>query len=671
MKNMKIKRSADADGNVHSKRQKIETASTRTTVPETEMHQIRSSRDLHLLLAFDQDIGPVPRQSEMIHEELSLCEKRSIPNLDPELQSFRSFLLSIAHAAEGDDTSTRRGLLLTYLQSQPFPEGKEASAFLGDLIKTWHFAAQSNADSLFSSVVALLALLLTAISSFVDFREYGNRLCAIVLHDDQVQLLDRGLGSHKAKEYIITPCLQLLTEVAVFDGGHAASILYRQREITFKRLDVFLGMRKDTKGDTVKGPKRRSVRETALGYLFANLRLQPPTVKMHIISQGKVLRALLDDVVEDSSSVILEMLEVLRRDVAMDCALSHTAKRRFFNQWTLGRLTTLYGYNEIVSLPGVDQNVRRSVHDFLLFLCTSPGCGLVEMRPARKSGVQAVRLGVISKHDDDKDEPAGRETRLQQFLQTLKPYASMPQCELILAVFRSLPELVPDYFSSGKAFSFDPKLTTTWIGYCSFVLAAISIPLPGSLGSLGVHDGVPPLYGTNMDSIIPKPCTQKILTRCLNQSVNLVKLFTLQILNAAFEKFAKLLQLCEDMQRQTNNPKIKSAWYQGVAKLRDDFCGRVPELRHVISQFHSIPKESTILRERTTSLIALYYKLIPQVALQEKFDISVSLSIALMDVKPSGESHEPNGVSLLEVEHLIEIAHRSPNMQWWHKSGMQ
>ena len=71
---MKTKRSADADGNVHPKRQKIETASTRTTVAETEMHEIGSSRDLQLLLTFDQDIGPVPRQSK-IHEEFPFVRK--------------------------------------------------------------------------------------------------------------------------------------------------------------------------------------------------------------------------------------------------------------------------------------------------------------------------------------------------------------------------------------------------------------------------------------------------------------------------------------------------------------------------------------------------------------------------------------------------------------------
>ena len=647
-------------------------------MPETERHEIRSSLDLQSLLAFDQDIGPVPRQSKT-RQELLLGKNGGVPNIDPEIQCFKSFLTSIAYTAESDETSAKRKLLLDYLQSQTPPEAKETSVFLGDIIKTWRFASQSNADGLFASVVAVLALLLKTISSFVDFREHGNRLCAIVLHDDQIKLLDRGLGTHEAKDYLISPCLQLLTEVAVFDGGHAAGTLYRHRGVTFKRLDAFLGMRTDIKGDNVKGPKRRSVRENALGYLFANLRLQNPAAKMHIIAQGKILRALLDDIAEDSSSVVLEILEVLRRDVAMDGALSQTAKGRFFNQWMLGRLTTLYSYNESVSLPDANQSVRRSVHDFLLFLCTSPGCGLVEMRPTSNFGVHAVttnkalqslsRSGIISKLDN-KDRPAGRETKLQQFLQALRPYASAPQCELILAVFQNLPELVPEYFSSGKSFPLDPKLTTTWIGYSSFLVAAITIPLPGSLGSLSVHDAVPPLYGTIMENIIPEPCTQKVMTRCLNQNLNLVKLFTLQILNAAFEKFAKVLRMCEDSQRHTKNQKTKLAWCQLLSKLRSGFCGRVPDLRHVISQFRNCPKESTILRESITRLIALYYKVIPQVALEEKFDISVSLSIALMDVEPSDESHQHNGMCLLELEHLLEIAHRSPNMQWWHKPGM-
>ena len=54
------KRTADYDDSPHAKRQKI----TQTSAPATEKHDIRSSRDLQLLLAFDQDVGPAVRQSK-------------------------------------------------------------------------------------------------------------------------------------------------------------------------------------------------------------------------------------------------------------------------------------------------------------------------------------------------------------------------------------------------------------------------------------------------------------------------------------------------------------------------------------------------------------------------------------------------------------------------------
>lgn len=528
-------------------------------------------------------------------------------------------------------------------------------------------------------MVAVLALLLKSISSFIEFREPGNRLCATVLHDDQVKLFDRALGTHRAKDYLISPCLQLLTEVVSFDGGHAARTMYRQREITFKRLDIFLGMRKDIHSDSLKGPKRRSVRENALAYLFANLRLQSPAAKMNIIAQGKVLRALLDDIVEDSSSIILEILEVLRRDIAVDGAISQLAKGRVFNQWTLGQLATLYGYNRSDNPPESHQRVQRSAHDFLVLLCTSPGCGLVEMRTASTICVHAITAdgiheslsqSYVTDRLDDENQRARQIPRLGLFLKTLRPYASVPQCDLILAVFRQMPELIPDYFSSGKSFSFDPKLTMTWIGYSSFLLAVIEIPLSEALTPLSVNDAVPPMYDKIMEGIIPSPCTQKVMTRCLNQSVSLVKFFTLQILNAAFEKIAKVLQICEDTQHYREDEKNRLAWCRIVSELHEDFCGRVPELKHVITQFRNCPKESAMLRESTTRLIASYYKVIPQVALEEKFDISITLSNALMDAESSDERPKESSMSTLELEHLLEIAHRSPSMQWWHKPGM-
>ena len=550
--------------------------------------------------------------------------------------------------------------------------------YLGDLIKTWHCVYQSNVDSLFASVVAVLALLLKSISSLIDFREHGIRLCDTLLHDDQIKLFDRALSAHRAKEFLISPCLQLLTEIVSFDGGHAARNVYRKREITLKRLDVFLAMHKDIRDDKVKDSKRRSVRDNAIGYLFANLRLQSPAAKMSIMAPGKVQRGLLDAIVEDSSSVILETLKVLRRDVAMDSGISQMVKGRFFNQWTLGQLVKLYSYNKSANVNEGHQLVESAVHDFLVFLCTSPGCGLVDLRTASKDNVDVVPTDITltdtsrshSAHgSDDQRGSASRNLRLGLFLQTLRPHASVAQCELMLAAFRHFPELIYDYFSSGKSFSFDPKLTTTWIGYSSFLLATIRTPLPQSIKKLNVHDTGFFSNREFMESIIPKPCTQKVMTRCLNQSVDLVKLFALQILNAAFEKFAKVLQICESLQQHTNDQMESLARSRTLSQLRDVFCGRVPELKHVITQFRSCAKASTILRESTSRLIAWYYKVIPQMALEEKLDISITLSTALMDLEAPDKSPTEIGMRHLDLEHLLEIAHRSPDMQWWHKPG--
>ena len=587
-------------------------------------------------------------------------------------------MAAIAYGAEGDDASAKRALLLDYLQSQAPSERNDASVYLGDFIKTWHFVDQSNVDSLFASVVAVLALLLKSISSLIDFREHGIRLCDTLLHDDQIKLFDRALSAHRAKEFLISPCLQLLTEIVSFDGGHAARNVYRKREITFKRLDVFLGMHKDIRDDEVKDSQKRSVRDNAIGYLFANLRLQTPAAKMSILAPGKVQRGLMDAIVEDSSSVILETLKVLRRDIAMDSGISQTAKGRFFNQWTLGQLVKLYGYNKSANVSEGHRLVESAVHDFLVLLCTSPGCGLVDMRTASKDGVDVAPTditltGTLRSHSsqgsEDQSGSARRNLKLGLFLQTLRPHASVAQCELTLAAFRNFPELIHEYFSSGKSFSFDPKLTTTWIGYSSFLLATIKTPLPQSIKQLGVLDTDLSPNREIMESIIPRPCTQKVMTRCLNQSVDLVKLFALQILNATFEKFAKVLQIYEDLQQHTNDQNESLARSRALSKLRDDFCGRIPELKHVITQFRSCAKENTILRESISRLIASYYKVIPQMALEEKFDISVALWTALTDLEAPDKSPTETSMRVLDLEHLLEIAHRSPDIQWWHKPG--
>lgn len=569
-------------------------------------------------------------------------------------------------------------MLLEYLRSQPPSDDEENSTYLADVIKTWHLSAQSNVENLFSSVAAVLALLLKSIASLIEFREWGNHLCRTLLHDDQVKLFDKGLSVNKTKEYVVAPCLRLLTEIMSFDGGHAARSLFRQREITFKRLEIFLGVRKNAQGDEPKSRKGLSLRECALRYLHANLRLQSPTAKMYILAQGRVVRAWLEDIAEDPPDIVLGLLEVLKEDVALDSAISLAAKSRFFNEWVLGRVATLYSYKEASSLSKDNRSVQKTVHEFLLFMCTAPGYGVLDPLNEGHPDASLARIDMYavstqnlsrSNRSYGGDQTTIGNGKLSSFLQMLRPHANVAQSDLVIAVFRKTPELVPDYFLRRKAFSFDPKATATWVGYSAFLLATVQIPLPEILRPKSVTDAVPALYDRIIESIIPHPLTKKVMTRCLNQSTDLVKFLAIRILTAAFEKFSRLLRICRETQACAIEERCAAAWSQSTSNLTNEFCERVPDIESVISQFRSCPRDNVMLLECITRLLGLFYEVLPQPALEQKFDISVALLTALDSQDSHGEGLGETGMLLLELEHLLAIAHRSPTMQWFHKPG--
>lgn len=580
---------------------------------------------------------------------------------------------TVANGKESDERSSKRAVLLEYLQCQTVHENKDHSRFLTDIVRTWHFAVQTNVESLYASVAAVLALLLKTISDLIEFRDIGNQICQYLLLDDQVKLFDKGLWAIQAKEYLISPCLRLLTEIVSFDGGHAARTVFRQRETTFNRLEVFLSMRRDAHGGDAESRRRPPIRNIALRYFYANLRLQTPAAKRTMLTQGKIVRAIFEDLSEDSPDILLELLDVLKKEVASDDALPEYVKGRVFNEGTLSRLAVLYHYVEVEYASEGRKSIGDSVHNFLLFLCTSPGHGVLNLKERDPSTVEntkfeaATKMNHVRRSDDTfptRNQTMDRNSKLASFLQSLRPYASVLHSELMIAVFYRAPELVSDYFVKKKSFSFDPKATTTWIGYSSFLLAIMRLPLPESLGVLKVNGGIPPSSKALISGIMPLPLTQKIMTRCLNQSVNLIKFIAINILSTAFEKLGKALGTCRLTRKDSISKPNSSAWNGLASDLITEFLNRIPDIGHVIAQFRRCSKTNNFLQESFTRLLALYHEILPQTALGAKLDVSLTLSAMLQ------ESLEEGGVRRLELDHLLEIAFHSPSMQWWHKSGI-
>lgn len=643
------------DGNqAYLKRQKIKHATTNSA------ERIQSSRQLQQLLAFDQDAGRAKHG----------------------VQSFKTFLdgLGGEHASEGDQESRKAGLSLLkeYLISQlPKDEEDKTFTYLADIMQTWRFAAQSNNESLLSAVPAVLALLLKNISGSLEFTDFGLRLGRTLLQKQQLELLSRGMSSIKTKEYVISPSIRLLREVTTYDGGAMAKLVFRSREYTLKAFGRNLGLR--SIGDAIETRRKPSVRTNAMRYLIALIKMLPVESKKELLSQRDITSALTRDISRDPPFLVADILATLKTHVIQDEQLPRDSKSKLFNATSLGRLVGLYGYDQQEDEGGESSkpiDVIAIAHEFLILACTAHEGGIL----FRQNGYYPrgfdsnagsiidtsqnfIDLGLDSLDRVDRftDNVPVRNTTLSEFIQTLRPWSSLKQSELLLAIFKAAPELIAGYFYGKKSFAFDPKLTATWIGYSAFLFSCLRLPVPLYFGNPDGYGLIPPPTSIVMESILPQPLTQKALTRCMNQTSSLITFFAVRILIVSFEKLENILEGYREASRAS------ALWKQAAIQLTEEFSRRCPSMKDVIGVLRGTGETDLMQRHAASRLLVLYYRVLPQIALEAKFDVSAFLTHALRLLKESDKGSEEAAMRVIEVEKLFQIAHCSPGMRWFHK----
>lgn len=647
--------------------------------PPREQPQVRSAQHLQQLLSFQQDSGVQSRQGTIIAELLSSIEYflQALTGI----QIFKAFLDSIAYSEESQERSRSLTILKDFLEAQkPRDHAGQYEVYLPDLFQTWSYAAQSNNESLLSAVPAVLALLLKTISSLIEFREYGTRLCRTILQLEQLKLVAGGLTSNKVKEHIISPCVRLLTEIASYDGGVLARNLYAQRDFIFKRLEILLGFRGVPLEGLRQDRRKPSIRYNAVRYLLANLKFQDQAAKSDILSQGRIIRSLFKDIKEDSSEVVTDILDVITRYVVHDESLPRNIKSRFLTDAVLGRVATLYNYeSESEDSDDKQKTVDKAAHEFLLLVCTTGNLGVLfpqsgwypphtdtdSVGAADAEGSDHIDLGLepFSSSEKYNERVPVRNSTLSSFLQSLRPYANTMQSELALAIFKAAPELIADYFLRKRTFTLDPKLTPTWLGYSAFVFSTVQLPVPEFYGRQNGYATRPPPTAIVIENILPQPLTQKVLKRCLNQNEKLITFFAVRLLTVALEKLEQVLR----MFRTSGLPA--NIYEQESTRLVAEFCRRSPGMKDVIAVFRDAADNDAQQREAVANLMVLYYRIVPQIALEEKFDISLALLNLLSLIDERAQETEENNFRFRELGHLLQIAHQSPDMRWWYKPG--
>lgn len=593
------------------------------------------------------------------------------------LQSFKVFLDGLLSENGADDEKVQ--ILRDYLQSAKRQDGEFEATCLPDIMETWSFAAHANNDNIMSAVAVTLDLLIKFISKRLDLTALGISIGRTLLQLRQQELIARNLSADKGKEFIFSPTLRLLRELMCLDGGTLAKPMFRGQSLTFKSLARNMGIKH--LGEGLEDLKRPSARTNAIRFFLSALKFLPAEGKAELLSHRELPPALTKSLLDDPPYLIFEILDTLRNHVVKDSKLAGYSKSKLLNSMTLGRMSSLYQYkHDSVAAEGSSTTVEEAVHAFLVLACTWPSAGVLRpqsgfyprdidpdaaLPPSAEDEVEPG-LESITWMNRFKDDVPVRNNILADFIQSssLRPWSSQRHSELLVTVFQAAPELVAHYFINKRSFTFEPKLSATWIGYSAFLFKTIESPLPGFFGHKNGYALLPPPTSVMIDNIIPLPMDQKILVKCLTQKVELISFVAVRLLVMAIQK----LQAALKMHAEAAKAQSKPLWDDSTRKLVDAFCKRAPGIKDVIACYREIGISDLLQREAASRLLRLYYEVIPQVALTAKFDVSPLLITAIQRLGEAEESPEDRALRLVELENLLAVSGYSPGMRWFSKT---
>ncbi|KAI7479078.1 hypothetical protein KC357_g4260 [Hortaea werneckii] len=625
--------------------------------------EIHFARQLQQLLSFRQD---------------------GIQQLRNGINSFKVFLESILYHRDEDARPRQLSILREYLDTQKPEDPKDVERpFLAQLWQAWSFASQNNNDYLTSSVSAILALLLRTLSSLLDFRDHGMLLCKTVLLHQHLRLVKRGLDAPKHKDFVIQPCLRLLTEATSFDGGALAREVYKRREHTFDvstlRRNLAL-VRVDVPEEEAR--RKPSIRTLTVRYILAHLKYLHEGAKNDLLRSRPLSVALFSHLADDPSDVINDILNVTEQNVLKDDAVQRSAKATLLLHHNLEHVT------EVATRSGDEHPSAQRAFAWLKSVCTRENYGILRRSAwyppgtethdrEQKRSQDTIDLGLdgLDFYDRD-DRPDVRNTTLLAWTLTLRPQSDSKERELVISCFESAPELVAAYFAE-KNLQLEPKLTNTWIGYASFLFEVIRLQVPERLGYLGddsqgsehQHAELPPQTNIIMEHLLPGPLTQKVLARCMNQSSDLITFFAERLLVLAFKKLSTIALEMHQIAEQAS--ASRNLWHEARDRLVSRFTEQAPAMKDVINAFRKTAddEEHVMQRETGARLLRLYYEAAPVQALEEHFDVSSALTTALARSESDAAKNEISEMRTLELQHLLVIAKHSPGMKWFSKQG--
>lgn len=528
----------------------------------------------------------------------------------------------------------------------------------GFVQKAWDFASQTNNHNLLFQIPAALAGLVKTTSDITEYNSEGSILCKVVVQHNMLRILQKCLVT--ARDRVVSPCLRLLTEVNRFANGMHCRLLYSNFDFTMKDIGKGLEVRRSDVQLTYD-PYRQTTRTVYVRFILSFFLYGSTTIKNDMLGIKAVISPLFKFIRNDAPPVIGEILDVLEKKVVDDQDIPRKTKILVFNEWVLSHIASLYTRDQVIKdVGGVKKTVAMAAHDFLMSICTKPGKAVC----FQDSGWYPREIT-----EDEEEEGVQRlyNRLLASFIRSLKPYSDVLQQDLLIAIFKACPELVNEYFSNEHIFSFDPKLTATWIGYCAFLTTVTELPIPEHLDTAIAEHKSPPEPSIVAQSILPQVITRSVANKCLTHECNLVRFAAVRLILASFQKINAVIDKYDSVYREVGivGANWEQKWFWSLQKLISMYLERLPDLNAVVTAYNKMPVESILLRESYARLIYHFYHDFRMVTEGQKFEVNVTLGKFFSE--PNFGVDQP--VRRMELAHLIYISGWLKDNKWWSKPG--
>ncbi|KAF8890435.1 ribosome 60S biogenesis N-terminal-domain-containing protein [Infundibulicybe gibba] len=571
-----------------------------------------------------------------------------------------------------------------------------------DLFAVWDSLGPRQ-TSLISLVLSILSSLLTLLTSHYTDQALGYPVTKALLAPSALRRLNSYISGANAETTLVA--LRLFNTLSSFGGGREKKSILEGFAWESKSLHKILSMRRKANPEPLSKPgtdlpafqtKLTHVDIRTMYILFILSFVSPGVatqIKMTFLEQHRdAFISIFKGLVQDAVMVVQTILEACWAGIWLDAKLKRTLKIGIFNETTIFQIAKLYDR----ALPDDAEKEHHPAdlaHHFLLAICTRPGTGVCFKD-------RGWYLRESETDDTPTEDHAGSRKGgkiynkiLCNILKGLKVNEDGRQQELATKILEACPELVASYWSNA-ALTLEPRLSSKWIINFSFLGSIISLPIPSQTFLLArnsletspnssesfplYHPSPPPLHNI-IENIFPSTCPKSHFSRGL-QAGGLVQHCTALTLAKCLIKYEKVIALFMDIEG-TLEEQGQGQWSKRHDEIQKEARRRVPDFQVIVasSQQKDInPMKAPLLSESAHRLLWLYYRVLPSLVAEARFDVG-KLLLHYCDL-PTTRSEDDDPEQPLQVDgssklanvqklHILRLLKESDQFTWSGKLG--